>query len=157
MPRKPLSWSAFFVICGLLAWASVLAGCGKKVWPKPDAKGEAIAVTQELAGWNAACLGVSAVLAGKPGNLEHLELELAPADCPGCPFQATERREFRPGGPGFALDPDTGRILLSACNLDPAAGVRWRLRAYNVYATLPPAVSQDHLALPAGHTPEERP
>lgn len=150
MPRNPLSISALFVICTFLALAP--AGCGKKVWPTPDAKGEAIALSQETAGWNNACLGVSAVLSGKPGNLEHLVLELAPADCPGCPFQASERREFRPDGPGFVLDPDTGRILLSACNLDPAAGARFRLTAHNVFRTLPPAVGKDLLVPPAGNT-----
>jgi hypothetical protein len=147
MSRKPLSCTAFFVICTLLVMA---AGCGKKAWPKPDAKGEAIALTQEAAGWNNSCLGVSAVLAGKPENLERLVLELAPADCPGCPFQAAEQREFRPGGPGFVLDSDTGRVLLTACNLDPAAGVRWRLVSFNVFHTLPPVVGKDHLVSPAG-------
>ncbi|MEW5772688.1 MAG: hypothetical protein AB1916_04120 [Thermodesulfobacteriota bacterium] len=141
---------AFFVICSLLALS---VGCGKKAWPKPDAKGEAIALTQEAAGWSNACLGVSAVLTGKPGNLERLVLELAPADCPGCPFQPVRQMEFRPGGPGFVMDPDTGRLLLRACGLDQAAGVRWRLLAYNVYRTLPPAVGQDHVVPPGGSTP----
>lgn len=154
MPRKPLSRAMFFVICSFLVLAGALAsGCGKKVWPKPDAKGEALALSQEAAGWNNSCLGVSAVLAGKPGNLERIILELAPADCPGCPFAATQQREFRPGGPDFALDRDTGRLLLTACGLDPTAGVRFRLAAYNVYRTLPPALSQDHLVPPAGRAP----
>lgn len=158
MSRKPLSRAMFFVICSFLALAGALSsGCGKKVWPKPDAKGEAIALSQEAAGWSANCLGVSAVLSGKPGNLERVILELAPADCPGCPFAATQQREFRPGGPGFVLDPDTGRLLLSACSLDPAAGVRFRLVAYNVYRALLPAPGQDHLVPPAGSAPEERP
>ena len=149
-PRKPLSWAAFFVICTLLALA---AGCGKKAWPKPDAKGEALALTQETATWSGSCLGVSAILTGKPANLDRLVLELAPADCPGCPFQATAHREFRPGGPGMTLDADTGRVLINACSLDPAAGVRWRLVAINVLRTLPPVEGQDHLVPPAGKTP----
>ena len=151
-PRKPLSWAAFFVICTLLALA-LAAGGGKKTWPRPDAKGEAVALTQEAAGWNGACLGVSAVVTGKPENLDRLVLELAPADCPGCPFQATQQREFWRGGPGLSYDADTGRVLLNACNLDPATGVRWRLLAFNVLHTLPPVEGKDHLVPPAGKNP----
>ena len=150
MQTKPLSWAGIFVICTVLALA---AGCGKKAWPEPDAKGELVAPIRESATWNNNCLVVRAVLDGKPQNLERLVLELAPADCPGCPFQALQQREFRPGGPGFTLDPDTGQALLTACNLDPAAGVRWRLVAYNVFRTLSPATGQDHLATQAGNTP----
>jgi len=137
----------FFVICTLLA---APAGCGKKAWPKPDDQGEALTVTQESATWHNTCLGVNAVLAGKVVNLERLVLELAPADCPGCPFTAVRQVEFRPGGSGLILDAATGRATLTACSLDAASGVRWRLKAYNVFDALPPAVSPDHLALPAG-------
>jgi len=148
MRGKPLSWAVFFAICILLATA---AGCGKKAWPKPDDKGEAVLVTQESASWANACLAVNAVLAGKPVNLERLVLELAPADCPGCPFSAARQMEFRPGNPALILDPATGRLLLTACGLDPALGARWRLTAYNVFGSLPPATSPDHLAAPAGN------
>lgn len=143
-----LSLSTILVIGALLAAAP---GCGKKVWPKPDSRGEALALAQETAGWSGGCLAIGAALSGKPENLERVVLELAPADCPSCPFQAREQREFRPGGPGFALE--NGRLLLSACGLDPSAGVRWRLAAHNLFRNLPPAHTGDHATPPAGRTP----
>lgn len=147
MRAKPLSWALFFAISIALALA---AGCGKKGWPEPDPHGEALALAEASASWHKNCLAVNAVVTGKPRNLERLVLELAPADCPGCPFVALRQIEFRPGGPGMTLDADTGRLLLTACGLDPAAGTRWRLVAYNIFSTLAPVASRDHLAAPAG-------
>lgn len=117
-----------------LAALTLVAGCGKKIWPEPSAPEDAFSFVRTQGELSSGCLMVQSRVAGAWRNLRAVHLELAWDDCEGCPFQAMETREFVPGDAFSTLE--QGRLALTACGLDPAKAYRWRLTGKSIHRTL---------------------
>ncbi|WP_051617214.1 hypothetical protein [Desulfonatronovibrio hydrogenovorans] len=125
------------VIClMILAVALGTMGCGKKVWPEPDADQEKfnLAIIDYKA--DSTCLEITAQLTGNHRNLARVVLELEASDvpCPTCPFLITDSVYLEPGSP--AMDRSENRVNITHCGLDPDKHYRARLRAGNVYPAI---------------------
>ncbi len=122
-----------FSLLACLALALV-AGCGKKAWPEPDAKQEVFAFSTVSAQMHETCLVVQAVVSGNWTNLDGIFVELAPDDCKDCPFRPGERREFSLNSP-FVVQQEH-LLAVNVCGLDKNASYRWRLVGKNVFSGL---------------------
>ena len=117
-----------------LAALTLMAGCGKKVWPEASAPEDTFSFVRAQGELSSGCLMIQSRVAGPWRNLRAVHLELAWDDCEGCPFRAMETREFGPGDAFTTLE--QGRLALTACGLDPAKAYRWRLTGKSVHKTL---------------------
>ncbi len=120
----------------------VTAGCGKKVWPEPDAQEEKFALQIENSEIDNSCLEIQAVISGNYRNLAGLVLELEEADepCPGCPLRVDQTVNFGMNSPHVERQDE--RIQISYCGVDPKKYIRFRLVGSNVYSQISEAQSE---------------
>ncbi|ACV68626.1 hypothetical protein [Desulfohalobium retbaense] len=121
----------------------LLTGCGRKVWPTPQAAQDTFSWDQVNGTADKGCLRITAVLQGQSANLAAVSVELEdnPQDgaCLSCPFQPQVSRTVALESPQLQLQGD--RLTLTICDLSPQRTYRWRLRGTNIYSRLPAAVS----------------
>jgi hypothetical protein len=127
----------------------LLAGCGKKEWPRPQAHTQAFQWETVSATREGDCLEVRASMGGRWQNLGGVVLELAPAgpeDCPGCPFSPTQRVDFPLDSPTLSRQGED--VALKQCGLEPGTPYRWRLVGRNVAPMGRDAVSRVYTVAP---------
>jgi hypothetical protein len=138
MKRHPILWC----ILGFMVLGLPLAGCGKKVWPKPVAREDVFSWGEIGARRVRDCLIADARLTGGWGSLDHVELQAEPVgpghDCPDCPFVPRTVVDLRESSPMFGQDGPS--LKIQYCGL-PDADLRFRLVAYNRFTTIPPEFS----------------
>lgn len=135
--------------CFLLLLAlACAAGCGKKVWPEPQASEDAFHWGPVEVSRDKGCLLLETRVTGAVDNLASVtvEIEILDRDCPGCPFDMDTGRTVYPGDPGFRLAGRTAQLYV--CGLDPDQGYRFRLKGHNTLRGLPPAVTRLYTAAP---------
>lgn len=120
----------------LLVFLLFTGGCGKKVWPEPDASAEEFTLTISQYQFEANCLIIQGGIEGKAENLAGiiLELEETSSPCPACPFKLSSSAEYDPGTPGYSRDRDS--FTLRYCGLSREKYYRARLRGKNVYSVI---------------------
>lgn len=125
-----------YIYWGLIMLLVLGAGCGKKVWPEPEADDERFEIEIEQARLEGECLHVQARLIGNYRNLAGviLEVEESVVPCPGCPFMATSSEVLSPGAQEVHMDGDL--LQVSLCGFDPEKYNRVRLTGVNVYRDL---------------------
>lgn len=113
-----------------------IAGCGKKVWPEPDASREKFSISITHQQMRADCLEINAEISGNHHNLASivLELEISEEPCPTCPFIVSNSIPVDPGSPEAVLMEN--QLTIVYCGLDPDKYYRARLRAGNVYPVI---------------------
>ncbi len=113
-----------------------LGGCGKKVWPEPDASGEKFSISITHKQMQKDCLVIEAEITGNYRNLGRiiLDLEISPEPCPTCPFLVSESIFPGPGSPEVVRRAD--QLIITRCGLDPDKYYRARIRAANVYSII---------------------
>ncbi|MFW5837355.1 MAG: hypothetical protein ACOCVM_05060 [Desulfovibrionaceae bacterium] len=132
----------------LLVLLACSPGCGKKVWPEPQASQDAFHWKPAEVSRDKSCLFVEAQVSGAVKNIASItvEIELLDAECPECPFSMDLGRTVHPGDPGFRRA--GSNIQLYLCGLNPDQGYRFRLVGRNVFPGLAPAVSRVYVAAP---------
>ena len=125
-----------YIYWGLVMLLVLGAGCGKKVWPEPEADDERFAIEIEEARLEGNCLHIQARLSGNYRNLAgvNLEVEESVVPCPGCPFMATSSEALPLGAEEVRRDGDL--LQVSHCSIDPEQYNRVRLTGVNVYRDL---------------------
>jgi hypothetical protein len=113
-----------------------LLGCGKKVWPEPDADGEKFAISITSHEMQADCLELTAEISGNYKNLSTITLELEASEepCPACPFLVTDSVVLPPGSP--EIKRLENMLTITYCGLDPGRYYRARLKARNIYSII---------------------
>jgi len=113
-----------------------IAGCGKKVWPEPDASLEKFSISITHQQMQADCLKIQAEISGNHRNLATivLELEISEEPCPTCPFIVSTPILMDPGSPEAVLLEN--QLTIVHCGLDPDKYYRARLRAGNVHRVI---------------------
>jgi hypothetical protein len=113
-----------------------IAGCGKKVWPEPDASLEKFTISITHQQMQADCLNILAEISGNHRNLATiiLELEISEEPCPTCPFIVSTSIPVDPGSPEAVLLGN--QLTIVNCGLDPDKYYRARLKAGNVYPVI---------------------
>ena len=111
-------------------------GCGKKVWPEPDAEEEKFSLHIEDVVLEDTCLYLTAEIRGNQRNLAGLILELEKSEipCPGCPFLVTE--SFDPDLDSPEVHLQDGRVTIAYCLIDPMKYYRARLTGRNVFTEI---------------------
>jgi len=113
---------------------ALVAGCGKKAWPEPDAEEETFAFSTASAQMRDTCLVIQTRISGNWKNLDRIFVELAQDNCEKCPFRPRERREFPLNSP-FVVQQEH-LLVVNVCGLDKNAAYRWRLVGKNVFSSL---------------------
>lgn len=136
-------WTKLVLIaCLVLAFAFVLAACGKKSNPKAPSTKNTFSWVYVDAAIHNDCINVRGRLQGDYVNLESIRLEIEPAgnadDCVGCPFQPLETEIFYASDINMSAD---GELTLLYCPQQKSHIYRWRLIAVNSYHTLPNALT----------------
>lgn len=113
-----------------------VAGCGKKVWPEPDASGEKFTISITSHQMQASCLEIKARIEGNHLNLSTitLELEASQEPCPTCPFLVSESVVLQPGS--REVERLENSLTITHCGLNPDKYYRARLRAGNIYSII---------------------
>jgi hypothetical protein len=113
-----------------------VSGCGKKVWPEPDASLEKFSISITHQQMQADCLEIHAEVSGNHRNLASivLELEISEEPCPACPFIVSTSIPMDPGSPEAVLLQN--QLSIVHCGLDPDKYYRARLRAGNVHPVI---------------------
>ncbi len=108
-------------------------GCGKKVWPEPDAEEEKFSLHIEEVVLEDKCLYLTAEIRGNQRNLAGLVLELEKSEipCPGCPFLVSE--SFAPALDSPEVHLQDCRIKIVYCFIDSRKYYRIRLTGRNVF------------------------
>ncbi|MFO7716972.1 MAG: lipoprotein [Desulfohalobium sp.] len=121
----------------------MLSGCGRKVWPQPQADQDTFAWEQVNGTSEEGCLRITGQLSGQSANLASVTIELEPNPiseaCQSCPFQPSVSRTVDMGSPQLTQTQDT--VTLRVCDLEPGQTYRWRLQGNNIYSALSPAAS----------------
>ncbi len=125
-----------YIYWGLVMLLVLGAGCGKKVWPEPEADDERFGIKIEEARLEDKCLHITSRITGNYRNLAGLTLEVEESGvpCPGCPFMATSSEVLSPGSDRVNLDGDF--LQFSYCRMDPEKYNRIRLTGVNVFRDL---------------------
>ena len=125
-----------YIYWGLVMLLVLGVGCGKKVWPEPEADDERFEIKIEQARLEGECLHIQARLKGNYQNLAEvtLEVEESVVPCPGCPFMATSSEVLPPGAQEVHMEGDL--LQVSLCGFDPEKYNRVRLTGVNVYRDL---------------------
>ncbi len=120
----------------ILILISGIAGCGKKVWPEPDASREKFSISISHQQMLDDCLQIHADISGNYRNLDRiiLELEVSEKPCPTCPFIVSISIFMEPGSPEVTLR--ESRLTIVQCGLNPDKYYRARIRAGNVYSVI---------------------
>ncbi len=133
--------AVLLVFC--LAGAS---GCGKKAMPSARSKTRTFTWQDMNATAVEKCINFKGTLAGAFENLDGIQLELdpvnGPEDCPGCPFNPSQKVSFSPAKAGF--NAQTGTVDFSYCPA-PAKAYRWRVIGQNIYDAAKAATTVDKL------------
>lgn len=114
----------------------VIFGCGKKVWPEPDAEEEKFAISITSHEMHDDCLEITAEISGNHKNLSTITLELEALDepCPACPFLVSKSVVLPPGSP--EVKRVENMLTITHCGLDPDSYYRVRLKARNIYSVI---------------------
>lgn len=130
----------------------MLAACGKREWPQPKLSEDRFRIRSLSVRRARGCLIVDCELAGAWQNLESVRLLIEPlGDGPGdgcatCPFLPRATRLYSLSAP--EVRQDMNRIVITACDLDPAKPYRLQLVAVNAFPALKPVLSELVLAAP---------
>ncbi|MFP4109973.1 MAG: hypothetical protein ACOCPS_06120 [Desulfonatronovibrio sp.] len=110
-----------------------IAGCGKKVWPEPDASQEKFSISETSGQIKDNCAVIKSEISGNHRNLGRiiLELEISDDHCPACPFLVTDSVFMAPGSRSVTIEEKS--LTITHCGLDPDRYYRARLRAGNIY------------------------
>ena len=125
----------------ILMLVFALFGCGKKVWPEPDASREQFKLSIIHHEIQDDCLTLDILVSGNHSNLGRITLELEASDqpCPACPFLVSESVSFDPHS--RAVTRRENELTITLCGLDPDMYYRARIRAGNVYSMIRDAVT----------------
>lgn len=138
----PVGWKCVGCFLAMVLLLAV-SGCGKKGWPEPQVGEDHFTWGQMQHQRQAACLDARALVHGAPEKLGFVFLEWMQLDgnedCPGCPFQVTDRVRLGDGSSEFKRQNGVIRILL--CEWEPDVSYRWRLVGMNVHHGLGGVIS----------------
>ncbi|NCC25438.1 MAG: hypothetical protein EOM25_09645, partial [Deltaproteobacteria bacterium] len=139
-PEMRLTRAVFLALTAVLILLA--PGCGKKVWPEPDAREDIFFWGDVDFMFEDGCLNISAILEGASGNLSRIELELEFADqtCPSCPFVAHRTSPLELDSPQVWRNQN--RVRIKYCQIPPDTPFRWRLVGKNIYEAIAPVASQ---------------
>jgi len=131
------------IVTLMLSLALFVSGCGKKGWPDPQLEEDRFAWGQMQHLRQGECLDARALVHGAPEKLgdvylQWMELD-ANEDCPGCPFEVTDR--IRLGDGSSELKRQNGVIRILVCEWTPEVSYRWRLVGMNIHRGLNPVIS----------------
>ncbi|MFW6323587.1 MAG: hypothetical protein ACOC0U_00855 [Desulfovibrionales bacterium] len=117
----------------------LLAGCGVKKWPEPQASEERFSLREVSADRRNACVRITGLVTGNFENLGRVEVLLEKVDpdlgdCPECPFSPTRTVVLQKNDPDLILDKPLIRARI--CELEPKSAFRLRLVATNTFPVL---------------------